>query len=138
MGSKQNPNWTQRESDEAFTLSWTMILIMSKSRTVPEENRILGCLAKSRTPANPNDSRWRRPCASDWSKIETKRLNSSFSDQDHEIIIIELQRTRTAKRQEKTHKDHLADRHTSISTLKKHWKSQQQGLQSVETGVSGE
>ena len=37
-------------------------------------------------PVNPNGSTWWRPYASDWSKVETKRLNSSCSKQDHEDI----------------------------------------------------
>ena len=36
------------------------------------------------TPANPGGSSRRRPCASDWSKIETNRFNSSSYTEDHE------------------------------------------------------
>ena len=68
------------------------------------------------TPASPKGSSWGRPRASVWSKMDTKRLNSSCSKKDHEDIIIESQRTRPTKSTENTHKDHIADRgHVSIS-----------------------
>ena len=54
-------------------------------------------LCKVTTPANPGGSSWGRPCASCWSKMETKRLNSSSSKQDHEKIIIVLQMVPTTK-----------------------------------------
>ena len=53
----------------------------------------------------------------DWSKIETKRLNSSCSKKHHENMIIESQRIRTTtKSKEQTHQDHIADRgHVSMT-----------------------
>ena len=66
--------------------------------------------------ADPNGSSWERAGASDWFKMETKRLRSSCSKQDHENIIIESHRIRTAKCTAKTHEDHNADRgHVSMS-----------------------
>ena len=70
-----------------------------------------------------------RPYASTWSEIESKRLNSSCSKQDHEFTTIESQRIRITKSTEKTHEDTIADRghvsmahnnmvHKSISMLK--------------------
>ena len=68
------------------------------------------------TSADPNGSSWKRPHASDWSKMETKRLNSASSRKDHEDIIIESSRIRLSKGYGKTHKDHVADRgHVSMS-----------------------
>ena len=64
---------------------------------------------KVTTPVNPNGSSWRRPCASDGSKIQMKRQHSPCSKQDHEDMIIESPRIRTVKSTEKTHKDHIAD-----------------------------
>ena len=65
---------------------------------------------KITTPPDPNGSSWRQLHASDWSKMETKRLNSSCSRKDHEDIIIESQRIRRTKGTEQTHWDHIADR----------------------------
>ena len=42
------------------------------------------------TPADPNGSSWERLCAIKWSKMETKRLNSSCSKKDHEHMIMEV------------------------------------------------
>ena len=67
-------------------------------------------LCKVSTPASPNGSSWKRPCASDWSKVETTRLNSSCSKKDDENIIIELQRGLNHEECGKTHQDHIADR----------------------------
>ena len=52
-------------------------------------------------PANASGSSWERPCASDWSKMETIRLNSSCSQKDHEDITIESQRTQATRRVQK-------------------------------------
>ena len=62
----------------------------------------------ARSPHQPY--RTRRPFASDWSEMETKRLNLSCSKKDHEDGIIESQRIRTTKSTDKNLKDHIADR----------------------------
>ena len=49
------------------------------------------------TPANPDGSSLVRPCASKLSKMDTKRLKSSCSTQEHENILIESERIRTTK-----------------------------------------
>ena len=55
------------------------------------------CLAKSPHQPTRTVQAGSRPCASEWSEIETKRLNSSCSKQDRENIIVETQRIRTTK-----------------------------------------
>ena len=64
---EKNQTWTRQENNEAIILFPTMILV-TKSWTVPEEIwkhcGLQRCFVKS--PANPNGSSWRRPCASDW------------------------------------------------------------------------
>ena len=65
---------------------------------------------------SPHQSNRTFEAASDLSEIETKRLNSSCSMQDHENIIIETRRIGTAWSKDKTHQDHIADRgHVSMS-----------------------
>ena len=49
------------------------------------------------TPANPDGSSLVRRCASKLSKMDTKRLKSSCSTQEHENILIESERIRTTK-----------------------------------------
>ena len=56
---------------------------------------------KVTTPADLNGSSWKRPCGSDWPKMETERLHSPCSIEDHEDIIIEAQKIQTTKRKEK-------------------------------------
>ena len=130
----------------------TMILIMKKSETTPEENWKRGgpqrCLAKSPPqPTRTNGSSRRRLCASEWSKVGMNRLNSSCSKkEDHEDTIIESEGIRTTESQKKTRKDHISDRgHASMSHCNmvhqpiflKQWKSQQQKLQWTKICVSG-
>ena len=43
------------------------------------ENRRVCDACNVTAPVIPNGSSWERPCASDWSKIQMKRLNSSCS-----------------------------------------------------------
>ena len=74
------------------------------------------CFAKSPHQPTPTVRAGADPSASDWAKMETKRLNSSCSQQDHENRIIDSHRIRTAKNGEKTRQDHIADRgHVSAS-----------------------
>ena len=70
---------------------------MNNARRTLEIRRVSALLCKVTTPVNPNGSSRRRPSASGRSEIETNRLNSSCSKQDHEIIIVESQRLRSAK-----------------------------------------
>ena len=71
---------------------------------------------KVEKPANPNGSSWRRPCASEWFKMETKKSNSSCSRHDHENLIVESQMIRTTESTPKTHGDHIEDGgHVSMS-----------------------
>ena len=97
-----NQNWTQRERAQRHVTSFqtTILVMMNNARRKSEIRRTSAMRCKVTTPANPNGSSWARLCASGWSVIETKRLNSSCSKQDHENIIIESQRIRTTKSKE--------------------------------------
>ena len=64
---------------------------------------VMSC--KVTTPTDPNGSSWERPCASEWSKMETQRLQ-----REHEDIIIESPRIPTKESTEKTREDLIADR----------------------------
>ena len=66
-------------------------------------------LAKVTTPSSPNGSNWRRPFASGWFKMETKRL---FLHAQSKIMRTESesQRNRMTQSTEHTHMDHFADR----------------------------
>ena len=89
--------------------------IMNNARKL-EKRRASAISCKVIKPASPNGSSWRRPYASDWCKIVTKRLNSSCSKQDHRHTITDSHRISTAKSEEKTHQDHIPDRgHVSMS-----------------------
>ena len=93
--------------NEGIVNSATRKLEIRKSSAMP---------CKFTAPADPKGSSWGRPCASDWSKMETKRLTSSCSNQDHEDISIASQRIRITQSTENIHKDHSADRgHVSLS-----------------------
>ena len=57
---------------------------------------------KVTTPVDPKASTGRRPCAGEWSRMETKRLNSLHVQGDiREDMIIESQKMRTSKGTEK-------------------------------------
>ena len=84
--------------------------IINSARKNLETRRASAMPCKVTKPANPNGSSRKRPCASDWSKMDTKILNSSCSRQNPEHANIESQRIRTTKSTEKTRKDHIADR----------------------------
>ena len=47
--------------------------IMNNARRKLEIGRASALSCKVTKPANPKGSSWGRPCASDWSNIETKR-----------------------------------------------------------------
>ena len=51
-----------------------------------------------------------RPCASDWSEIISKRMNSSRTQQDHDNRTIDSQSMRTTKSEAQSHQDHIATR----------------------------
>ena len=136
---------TLREQNEAFTLLRTMSLdhveIIDYACRKLEKSRAPAKPCTVTTPGNPSDSSCEPPCASDWSKMEAKRLIFSCSKQDHGNIIIASHRTRTTKSEEKTHQDHIVDRGqvsmshynttwcTSQFPDNKEWKSHQQILQ---------
>ena len=82
----------------------------NNARRTLEITRASPVPCKVTTPINPNGSSWKQHCASDWSKIDTDRLNPSCSKQDLEHVIIESQRIRHTKSEDKSHKDHIADR----------------------------
>ena len=58
--------------------------IMNNARRKLEVRRASAMPCNVTTPVNPNGSGWERSCASDWSEMETKRLNSPCSKQDDE------------------------------------------------------
>ena len=97
---KKNPNWTQRENDEEVTLLPKMIRMMRRSWTTRGANakseEAQRCLLKSARQSTRTVHAG-GPCASDWSKLQTKRLTSSCSKQYHENITIEAQRIRTTE-----------------------------------------
>ena len=60
-------------------------VIIDNAKRKHEIRRASAMPCKVATPANPNGSSWRRPCASEWSKKETKKAklqgrNDDFSD----------------------------------------------------------
>ena len=61
----------------------------------------LRCHAKS----PPNGSSWERPCASDWSEMETKRMNSSCSRKYHGDMIHRI----AQDSKKKSNKEHQKD-----------------------------
>ena len=48
-------------------------VIIDNAKRKQEIRRASAMPCKVATPANPNGSSWRRPCASEWSKMETKK-----------------------------------------------------------------
>ena len=84
--------------------------IMNNSGRKLELRRASGMPCTSHHSSQPEWVKLGKTCASDWSKIQTKRLHSSCSKQDHEKIIIDWQRIRTTKRKETTHQGHIVDR----------------------------
>ena len=66
-----------------------------------EMRRVSAMPCKVTTAADPNGSSLWRPCSSERSQMETKKLNSSCSEKDHEDIIIESHRIRTPKTTDK-------------------------------------
>ena len=111
-GQKKNPNWTQRESNQAFTLFLTMILIRRKSCTMPDDDpdqQSLSDALRSHQSSQPERFKLVATLCKwlvwNWSQ----KSNSSCSEQDHENMIIASQRSRTAQSKEKTHQDHIAN-----------------------------
>ena len=101
--------WTARElvGRSHGALFQTLKLCMRKMTNNARrqlDTRIASAMpCKVTKPANPNGSSWIGPCASDWSGIEAKRLNSSCAKQDRENIIMKSQSIRTTKSKERIH-----------------------------------